>query len=110
MFCCCYSCFSHGDLLCALFLFGQPTNDIDSDLYYGDNDLGQRVFTWVAQQNVTAFAGDVSPLLQRLGNFSGPDPDAYLGYLAFGSEVLYSPENVTLSVPRLEMDIATMTS
>ena len=110
MFCCCYCfCFLHVDLLCVLFLFGKPTN-IDSDLYYGDNDLGQRVFTWMAQQNVTAFTGDISPLLQTLGNFSGPDSDDYLGYLAFGSEVLYSFENVTVSVPRLEMDVVTMTS
>ena len=108
--CCCCFCFLHGDLLCSLFPFGKPTNDIDSDLYYGDNDLGQRVFTWMAQQNVTAFTGDISPLLQILGNFSGPDSDDYLGYLAFGSEALYSLGNVTLSVPRLEMDVVTMTS
>lgn len=96
-----------------LFDGSQATHDANGtifDLYYGDNDLGQRVFTWMAQQNVTAFTGDISPLLQRLSNFSGPDSDAYLGYLAFGSEVLYSFENVTVSVPRLEMDVVTMTS
>lgn len=96
-----------------LFDGSQATHDANGtifDLYYGDNDLGQRVFTWMAQQNVTAFTGDISPLLHRLSNFSGPDPDAYLGYLAFGSEVLYSFENVTVSVPRLEMDVVTMAS
>ncbi|OCL02672.1 glycoside hydrolase family 12 protein, partial [Glonium stellatum] len=91
-----------------LFNGSRATHDANGtvfDLYYGDNDLGQRVFTWVAQQNVTAFTGDIGPLLQRLSNFSGPGEEAYLGYLAFGSEVLYSFENATIYVPKLEMDV-----
>ncbi|KAF1990737.1 glycoside hydrolase family 12 protein [Aulographum hederae CBS 113979] len=78
------------------------------DLYYGANGLGQRVFTWVADTNTTNFYGDISPLVQRLGNSTGPVPVDYMGYAAFGTEALYSVQNVTFFVPELFMDITTV--
>jgi Glycosyl hydrolase family 12 len=76
-----------------------------SDLYYGSNSLNQIVFTWVAQANTTDFTGDVAPLLQKLAVNAGPTSTDYLGYVAFGSEAYSSPENVTLYVPKLQIDV-----
>lgn len=75
------------------------------DLYSGENSLGQQVHTWVAERNTTSFSGDILPLLDRLAENDGPDAGAYIGYLAFGTEALYSFENVTFYCPTLEMDI-----
>ncbi|KAK3044042.1 hypothetical protein LTS18_002324 [Coniosporium uncinatum] len=83
-------------------------NGTTFDLYYGSNSLGQKVFTWVAGDNTTTFTGDLAPLVSKLSNNSGPVGDDYLGYVAFGSEALYSFENVTFYVPVLEMDIITV--
>ncbi len=33
------------------------------DLYFGDNSIGQKVFTWVAQTNTTALDADIAPLV-----------------------------------------------
>jgi len=76
-------------------------------LYYGDNSLGQKVFTWVAHGNTTTFNSDINPLLEQLAQFGGPQDTDHLGYVAFGSEALYSLQNVTFSVPDLEMDLTT---
>jgi len=84
------------------------TDHLLSDLYYGSNSLGQKVFTWVAGDNTTTFTGDLAPLVSKLSNNSGPVDDDYLGYVAFGSEALYSFENVTFYVPVLDMDIVTV--
>ncbi|KAF2459007.1 concanavalin A-like lectin/glucanase domain-containing protein [Lineolata rhizophorae] len=75
------------------------------DLYYGDNALGQTVLTWLADRNTTDFIGDIGPLIHELKHHTGPDASDHLGYVAFGSEALYSFENVTFYVPRLAMDI-----
>ncbi|KAF2104152.1 concanavalin A-like lectin/glucanase [Rhizodiscina lignyota] len=81
-------------------------NGTHFSLYYGDNqNTGQTVFTWVADQNTTSFTGDLTPLVSKLEENAGPDGKSYLGYAAFGSEALYSFENVTFFVPRLEMDV-----
>jgi hypothetical protein len=83
----------------------ETVNGTTFDLYAGRNGLGQRVFTWVAAQNTTEFVGDIYPLVDKLADNAGPDDSAYLGYFAFGSEALYSFENVTFSCPRLELDV-----
>jgi hypothetical protein len=76
-------------------------------LFYGDNSLGQKVFTWVAHGNTTTFNADIYPLLGQLGQFGGPAQTDHLGYVAFGSETLYSLQNVTFAVPGLAMDLTT---
>ena len=76
-------------------------------LFYGDNSLGQKVFTWVAHGNTTSFHADIYPLLGELEQFGGPSQTDHLGYVAFGSEALYSLQNVTFAVPGLVMDLAT---
>lgn len=77
------------------------------DLYFGDNSIGQKVFTWVAQSNTTSMNADINPLINELSNHGGPTTTDHLGYVAFGTEALYSLQNVTLSVPRLSMDLVT---
>ena len=76
-------------------------------LFYGDNSLGQKVFTWVAHGNTTSFNADISPLIAELSQFGGPALSDSLGYVAFGSEALYSLQNVTFAVPHLAMDVTT---
>lgn len=78
-----------------------------SDLYAGGNAIGQKVFTWLAESNTTVFNGDVFPLVDKLADNGGPAGTAYLGYFAFGTEALYSFENVTFYCPFLTMDIVT---
>lgn len=77
------------------------------DLYFGDNSNGQQVYTWVAQGNTTEFFGDVEPLISTLAQHGGPTSTDYLGYVAFGSEALYSTQNVTFAVPSLSIDLVT---
>lgn len=76
-----------------------------SDLYTGANSFGQEVLTWLASDNTTTFNGDVGPLIQDLEAYSGPKSTDYLGYVAFGTETLYSDSNATLYVPKLKMDV-----
>jgi hypothetical protein len=76
---------------------------IPSNLYYGVNGISQKVFTWVAAQNTTRFVGDIGPLLDNLGSIQGPQTNEYLGYVAFGSETLYAPRNMTFSVNELSL-------
>ena len=76
-------------------------------LFFGSNSLGQKVFTWVAHGNTTKFDADIYPLLDQLSQFGGPVKTDHLGYVAFGSEALYSLQNVTFAVPDLQMDLLT---
>ncbi|TID27752.1 glycoside hydrolase family protein [Venturia nashicola] len=75
------------------------------NLYYGVNGLQQKVFTWVAAQNTTRFVGDIGPLLNNLASEQGPQKTEYLGYVAFGSEALYAPTNMTFSVKELSIKL-----
>lgn len=80
------------------------------NLYYGVNGLGQTVLTWSAATPLTDFTGDISVLVkQDLSSFGGPTPNDYLGYVAFGSETLSASSNVTLSVPKLSMQVLSTT-
>ncbi|KAK6383579.1 uncharacterized protein PV06_01020 [Exophiala oligosperma] len=77
------------------------------DLYFGVNGLQQTVLTWVASGMVQSISADFKPLLEDLTSVGGPSTTDYLGYLAFGSEALWSSQNVTFSNPTLNMDIVT---
>jgi hypothetical protein len=83
----------------------QEVNGTTFSLYTGDNGLGQIVLTWVATGTVQDFTADLSPLLQGLAAVDGPSESDYLGYMAFGSEVLSSGTNVTFYNPSLSMAV-----
>lgn len=76
-----------------------------SDLYTGANQFGQQVLTWLANDNVTEFTGNVGPLVRDLEQYTGPKDSDYLGYVAFGTETLYADTNATFYVPTLEIDV-----
>ena len=76
-----------------------------SNLYSRPNSFGQLAFTWLADQNVTDFTGDIAPLVQGLATYGGPLDTDYMGYVAFGSETFHADRNATFSVPKLEMDV-----
>ncbi|KAI1618411.1 concanavalin A-like lectin/glucanase domain-containing protein [Exophiala viscosa] len=80
-------------------------NGTTFSLYYGTNSLSQKVLTWVATGTVQNIDTDFGPLLQGLTGIGGPATSDYLGYMAFGSETLYSSTNVTLYVPSLSMEV-----
>jgi hypothetical protein len=82
-----------------------PANLASSDLYTGKNGKGQNVWTWVAATTTNRFVGDIRPILTELAGQNGPTGSDYLGYVSFGSEAYYSPQNVTFSVPELSIDI-----
>lgn len=78
-----------------------------SDLFTGANQFGQNVLTWLASDNTTEFNANVMPLVTDLEEYTGPRSSDYLGYVAFGTEALYSDSNATLYVPTLEMNVLT---
>ncbi|KAF2405084.1 concanavalin A-like lectin/glucanase [Trichodelitschia bisporula] len=80
-------------------------NGTTFDLYAGANAFGQKVFTWVADQNTTRFVGEISGLVNKLQANGGPQTTAWLGYIAFGSEAYSAAKNVTFSVTELAVDI-----
>jgi len=70
------------------------------------NGNQQTVFTWLAPEPATKFTGDIQPLLEGLTAFNGPKASDYIGYIAFGSETFYQPnQNATLYVPKLEIKL-----
>jgi hypothetical protein len=83
----------------------QDINGTTFSLYSGTNSLSQAVLTWVASGTVQNINADLGPLLQGLTNIGGPATSDYLGYMAFGSETLYSAANVTFSNPSLSMAV-----
>jgi hypothetical protein len=89
-------------------------NGVTFNLYYGANGLGQTVLTWTVPTGTIAnnFNGDLSTLvkydystLSLPANIPYPRSSAYLGYIGLGSEALYALQNVTLSVPKLDMSV-----
>ena len=90
-----------------LNLFGSLT-DFCSDLYTAQNQFGQLTFSWLASENTNSFMGNVGPLIHGLSAYKGPAPGDYLGYVAFGSETFWAPQNATFYVPRLMMNLQTL--
>lgn len=92
----------------------ETINGVTFNLYYGENGLGQTVLTWTVPTNTIAnnFNGNLSPLvaydfskLTLPANIPYPQSEAYLGYIGLGSEALSATQNVTLSVPKLDMQV-----
>ncbi|KAK4099016.1 glycoside hydrolase family 12 protein [Parathielavia hyrcaniae] len=74
-------------------------------LYYGMNQRGTAVFTWVAGSNQTSFAGDVSPLLHYLWQNGFVSPASHVGVVGFGSETFHAAGNVTFSSLRYQVQV-----
>jgi hypothetical protein len=92
----------------------ETINGVTFNLFYGENGLGQTVLTWMVPANTIAnnFNGNLAPLvnydfskLTLPANIPYPKSDAYLGYIGLGSEALSATQNVTLSVPKLDMQV-----
>jgi hypothetical protein len=92
----------------------ETINGVTFNLYYGQNGLGQTVVTWSVPTGTIAnnFVGDLAPLvtydfskLALPANIPYPSSNAYLGYIGMGSEAYTSEQNVTLSVPKLDMKV-----
>lgn len=84
------------------------TDSCNSNLYFGENGIGQSVLTWVAQGTVQSFYADIGPLLQGLTGLGGPTVNDHLGYLAFGSEALSASTNITFYNPNLSMEVISL--
>lgn len=85
-------------------------NGTTFDLYTGKNNRLQNVLSWVAQTTTEKFTGDIAPLVTALTTIPGvtfPFADLYMGHLGLGSEAFSSAVNITLSMPKLEIDIET---
>ena len=93
----------------------QVINTVTFNLYWGSNGLGQTVMTWMVPAGTIAnqFYGDLSPLVKfdystltdPPTGVTPPKSNTYLGYVGLGSEAYWSGSNVTLSVPKLSMDV-----
>lgn len=86
---------------------------MNSDLFVGQNDNAQNVFSWMATQPVEEFHADITPLFNSILSLgSGKDLKVdiptfadFLGYVAFGTQAYNSMGNVTFWVPSLSIDI-----
>jgi hypothetical protein len=86
------------------------------NLFAGQNDNLQNVFSWVATEPITDFSGDISPLFNTILNLAKvkgfadlgvdiPVFSDYLGYVGFGTQAYNSEGHVTFYVPKLGMDL-----
>lgn len=82
------------------------TSLCSSTLYQGTNQRGTVVFTWVADSNQTAFAADISPLLQYLWRTTLVSGDSYLGFIGFGTEAYHTNKNVTFSLSNYHINVS----
>ena len=83
---------------------------MNSDLFVGQNDNEQNVFSWVATEPITEFYTDISPLFNNILDLKDVDVDIptftdFLGYIGFGTQAYNSIGNVTFWVPRLSIDV-----
>ncbi|CAP68354.1 uncharacterized protein PODANS_7_3370 [Podospora anserina S mat+] len=81
--------------------------NVDFTLYYGKNQRGTNVFSWVAEGNALSFSAEVSPLLQYLWREGLVSAGSFVGVVAFGSEAFRSVENVTFSATDFDMVLDT---
>ncbi|KAK0737176.1 concanavalin A-like lectin/glucanase domain-containing protein [Apiosordaria backusii] len=81
--------------------------NVEFTLYYGQNQRGTNVFSWVAAENAPSFSAEVSPLLQYLWREGLVSAGSFVGVVAFGSEAFRSVDNVTFSATDFEMHLDT---
>ena len=85
----------------------------NSNLFAGQNDNLQSVFSWVATEPIEEFDSDISPLFNLILDLKvTKDVDVdipaftdFLGYVGFGTQAFNSIGNVTFWVPRLSIDV-----
>jgi len=103
--------FGNGTIVTTATLAGNTFN-----LFAGQNDALQNVFSWVATEPITDFTGDISPLFNNILNLSSvkgfadlgvdlPAVGDYLGYVGFGTQAYNSLGHVTFWVPKLHVDL-----
>ena len=86
---------------------------LNSNLFAGQNDNLQNVFSWVATEPVEEFDSDISPLFNFIldpkvtkdVDIDIPAFTDFLGYVGFGTQAFNSIGNVTFWVPRLSIDV-----
>ena len=86
---------------------------MNSNLFAGQNDNLQSVFSWVATEPIEEFDSDISPLFNLILDLKvTKDVDVdipaftdFLGYVGFGTQAFNSIGNVTFWVPRLSIDV-----
>lgn len=79
----------------------------DSTLYQGKNERGTNVFSWVANSTQTAFAGEVTPLLEYLWRNGLISGETNIGLVSFGTEAFVSSGNVTFSASDFKLSLET---
>lgn len=82
--------------------------DVNSELYQGENGVGQKVLTWYSPTVSNRFHGDLFQLVDRLiemGEKDFPSDSDYIGYLSVGTETYSSDDFVTFHVPELAVDV-----
>lgn len=85
--------------------------NVDFELYSGQNDLGQKVHSWVAKEPAEKFHGDIFELVKLLlenDNPAYPNADDYIGTLQLGTEAYRTKSAtsfVTFHVPQLAIDV-----
>lgn len=79
----------------------------NSILYYGINQRGTQVFTWVAasEEGETSFSEDVAPLLSHLLREGLVSSDSHIGVIGFGTESFHSQGEVTFSAEGYNAEI-----
>jgi len=84
----------------------ESINGTTFNLYFAANGVGQQVFTWVAADNTTTFAGDLSPLIRKLSTLStGQLVWPTWRLLCFRKRNPLRNGNMTFSVQRLDLDV-----
>ncbi|KAK4201911.1 concanavalin A-like lectin/glucanase domain-containing protein [Triangularia verruculosa] len=81
--------------------------NVEFTLYYGKNQRGTNVFSWVAAENALSFSAEVSPLLQYLWREGLVSAGSFVGVVAFGSEAFRSVDDVTFSASDFDMALDT---
>ncbi|KAK4175519.1 concanavalin A-like lectin/glucanase domain-containing protein [Triangularia setosa] len=81
--------------------------NVEFTLYYGKNQRGTNVFSWVATENALSLSAEVSPLLQYLWREGLVSAGSFVGVVAFGSEAFRSVGDVTFSATDFDMVLDT---
>jgi hypothetical protein len=86
----------------------EGTDNMLSELYQGENGVGQKVLTWYSPTIANKFHGDLFKLVDRLIEMDEkdfPSSSDYIGYMSVGTETYSSDDFVTFHVPELAVDV-----
>jgi len=84
-------------------------DDVVFNLYNGENEFGQRVLTWVAEEPKERFNGDIFVLVDELVSMDSagfPSSTDYIGYISVGTEVYFCRNaSMTFHASNLAIDL-----